>query len=74
MASTSMGFTERRLMTSASTPYFSLSVEAAVRAWPTQRDSVTMVRSLPGRSILALPKGRTKSEDWASADMGKFWP
>ena len=33
-----------------------------------------MVRSEPERSILALPKGRTKSEDCASGERGKVWP
>ena len=46
---------ERRLRTSASMPYLDLSCSAATRDWPTQRERVTMVRSLPGRSILALP-------------------
>jgi hypothetical protein len=31
------------------------SCSAATSDWPTQRERVTMVRSLPGRSILALP-------------------
>src|SRR4051812_30169379 len=55
MASTSRGFIDRRLMTSASTPYRFFSSSAATSDWPTHRERVTMVRSLPGRSILALP-------------------
>ena len=69
-----MGFTLRRLMTSASTPYFFFSSSAAVRDWPTQRERVTIVRSEPARSILALPKGRVKSGNWAASDMGKCVP
>jgi hypothetical protein len=55
MASMSSGLMLRRLMTSASMPYFCFSCSAATSDWPTQRERVTMVRSLPGRSILALP-------------------
>jgi hypothetical protein len=55
MVSRSRGLMERRLMTSASMPYFFWRASAATRDWPTQREKVTMVRSLPARSILALP-------------------
>jgi hypothetical protein len=46
---------ERRLMTSASMPYLDFSCSAATSDWPTQRERVTIVRSLPGRSIFAFP-------------------
>jgi len=55
MVSRSRGLMERRLITSASMPYFLERASAATRDWPTQREKVTMVRSLPERSILALP-------------------
>src|SRR5581483_5773596 len=72
--STSNGLMERRLMTSASTPYFCFSSAAALRDRPTHRDRVTIVRSFPGRSIFALPIGRTKSF-WRTASLtGKDSP
>eukprot|EP01139_Manchomonas_bermudensis_P023627 Amastigsp_a841314_229.p3 type:complete len:124 gc:universal Amastigsp_a841314_229:193-564(+) len=73
MASRSSGRSDRRLMTSAETPWAS-RVAAASIAWRTPLPNVTIETSLPSRIVLALPNGSTKSLLRMSALTGKDMP
>mmetsp|Transcript_20269 Transcript_20269/g.71676 ORF Transcript_20269/g.71676 Transcript_20269/m.71676 type:complete len:242 (-) Transcript_20269:225-950(-) len=73
MASRSSGRSVRRLMTSTLMPS-PARISAASSDRPTWREKVTMLTSLPSRSVLALPIGSTKSSFMASSLIGITTP
>lgn len=74
MVSISSGRIDRRLIISAEIPSSDCSFAAASIQKLRERECATIVTSVPSRRIFALPIGRRKSADRASAEIGNVRP